>query len=169
MNKRAQEMWEQIIQHVDFTGKTVIDLGCGTGDFLYRSLKDKAAWAIGVELDPFTARQARETCKSNGVKAIVLVEDIQTLPEDSEYDIAMCFSVLPYVRNQVSVLKWMKNCAKTSIIEMQYAGDGPGPANIVDDLDMINYLNLFWSKATVIGRTDVTIRQAFRTIWLCEN
>lgn len=162
-------MWEQITKYVDFTGKSVIDLGCGTGDFLYRALKSGAAWVVGVDADPFTARQARETCKENGVRALILVEDIANMPDDSEYDIALCFSVLPYVSNQVSVLRWMSKCAKTSIIEMQYAGDGPGPPNITDDLDMLNYLSLFWDKPTVIGSTDVVIRPARRTIWRCET
>jgi len=169
MNKRAPDMWRQIREYVDFTGKTVVDLGCGPGDFMSRALQDGASWVIGVDIDPDTARQAKETCLEIGKTTIVLVDDIVNMPHDSEYDIGMCFSVLPYTSNPVAVLDWMSKCVGTSLIEMQYANDGPGPAQITDDLDMLKFLEMFWDKPQVIGRTEISVGKGRRTIWLCNR
>lgn len=168
MNKRAPQMWEQIIQHVDFKGRSVIDLGCGTGDFLLLALRHGAAWALGVDIDPHTARTAKETCKAGGHAALVMVEDIANLPPESEYDIGLCLGVMPYLENPVKAMAWMRASCQTSIIETPYAGDGPGPKAIVDDLDCLRFLEMFWGKPEVIGFTE-TDKGRRRTLWKCEH
>lgn len=167
MNNRAPRMWEQITEHVDFNDKSVVDLGCGTGDFLFRSIKSGASSVVGYDIDELTAREATRNCKKEGCVVHVSVQDVSTLSDDVQYDIGIFFSVLPYVANPVKVLDWMSRNVEISLIECQYSGDGPGPKNLYDDLDMKNFLNLFWDDIEVIGRTKLKIRDAKRTIWKC--
>lgn len=168
MNKRAPEMWDLVTDRVDFTDKLVMDIGCGTGDFLWRAMEAGAEHVYGIEIDPDTAREARRNCKKMGHEPTVFIEDACDL-EPADYDVAICFSVIPYLGNPVKVMDWMSLYSDISLVECQYHGDGPGPSNLKNDEDMAQFLGVFWDHVEPIGSTDVVIRPAKRTIWLCTN
>ena len=175
-NKRAEEMWSYISSSVDFEDKQVLDLGCGSGDFLTRALHSGASYVLGVERDYVVSSWADARLQSDGWsldKYAIGVDDIDSIvmKDDKGYkgfDIIMCFSVLPYLDSPGNAMFWIKNNCDIALIECQYHGDGPGPEFIKNDSDMKSrILGIGWGKAEKIGWTDVKIRPAKRSIWKC--
>ena len=72
----------------DFSGKRVLDLGCGSGILAIAALKLGAASAEGVDIDPVAVRTAGENAALNGVqdKLTVLVGDLSD-KASGKYDI----------------------------------------------------------------------------------
>ncbi len=175
LNVRAKEMWSIIREYedIDFYGADVVDLGFGYGDLLTFSLIAGASFVTGVDKNSasinITSRKIEDIGK-RGVAILELGEISDFIVRSTDYfDIAFCTSVLPYLDDPDSVLLWMREYAGISIIECQYAGDGPGFEHIRDDYDMGVWLEKYWEFAHPIGKTELAIRDASRTIWLCYN
>ncbi len=49
-------------------GKTILDLGCGTGAFTIESLKNGASWGRGIDLSPVMIRTARGLATDSGLQ-----------------------------------------------------------------------------------------------------
>jgi len=170
MNRRADKMWEQIDQAVYFyPGAEVIDLGAGYGDLAIRAAGYGAHVTV-VEQVPHVLSEGLGSV-DNKFHITVKIDDIERYIKhhNEEYwYVAFCTSVLPYMSNPDAVLDWMSKHAKMSVIECQYAGDGPGFENILTDVDMTEWLEKHWAWVTKIGETVLDIRPASRSIWLCN-
>lgn len=170
-NTRAPEQWRIISQHVDFEGKTVLDLGCGYGDLLWRT-RAAGATSVGVEID-YNARSA--ICRHaesvsvaaplwNNLHHLDYLEDM-----DRRWDIAICFSVLPYLIDPTATLHWIHQHSTQALIECQLAGDGPGFDWLKSPQDLRRWLDsIGWQSVERIGETVVKDRGAKRGIWLCQ-
>lgn len=175
-NKRAGEMWDIISAHVDFAGKRVIDLGCGRGDLALRvSAMSAVRWvqAYDNNAECILDCESKKQSIKHRVTISFKLDDIgeafhyKTL---SSCDILICCSVLPYMPFASQFIDKMAHHAPMSIIECQYAGDGPGFPDIKDDDDMQTWLlSAGWSTVTPIGKTFVEGRDKWRTIWMCER
>lgn len=169
VNTRAEDMWRIISQKVDFRKKSVIDLGCGHGEMLWRAYVAGAKEVYGVDKD------ISKSYGRGGINAdnIWYTEtDINVLINDSvfqpKYDIAFCFSVIPYLDKPLDALHWMADNFELCLLEIQY---DPEPYNIgpKDDAEMFSLLrNNGFDIVMNIGRTRVEIRDTYRTIWACS-
>jgi SAM-dependent methyltransferase len=164
-NVRSPEQWSIISRHIDFQGKTVLDLGCGKGDILFRAF-EAGAKAIGIDLVAENVKYIQETYPD----IEVAVDNIESMIEIFGIDIIICFSVLPYLRNPGVILQWINGHSDIAFIECQYAGDGPGFSGIHDSNDMREWLLTSgqFKKAEPIGYTLVEGRNKKRYIWMCE-
>jgi len=166
-NKRAEAMWRIISQNVDFRERNVADLGCGTGDFLWRAYVAGAERVVGVDnkaeilLPIMKQYEGRKEISTMG-------EDISTLANMYGYDIALCFSVLPYLKDYRETLQWMKEQFPVCIIEAQYVPEPYGLTGIPNDAEMKNLLvKSGFMNCEVLGKTYVDIHDSYRTIWKC--
>ncbi len=169
-NIRSPEQWDIISSHIDFKGKSAIDLGCGKGDILFCA-HDAGADAMGIDSDPKNARYAVDVWH-RGIK--ILQGDIDLLDEWpwplEKSDIIICFSVLPYLQRPEHALKWINQHSDIALIECQYAGDGPGFSFLTGNDDMKEWLLKYgeFEKVDIIGHTLVEGRNKKRFIWRCE-
>jgi len=158
---------------VDFTGKSVVDLGCGYGDFLWRAYVAGASRVLGIDRDPDVVKAVRFRLESHGyaiapVHAVIgNLDAYQGLVANG--DIAFCFSVLPYLKKPDRLLQFMSSNFQTSLVECQYWGDGPGLSNVKNDVEMRDWLENYWTSVENIGNTLVRDRGAVRTIWKLES
>lgn len=170
-NERSPDQWE-IIKGVNFSG-TVVDLGCGYADILFRlSRLGKSAWLIGVDDNPSIVFRNQGVNEEHtlGVEFWnVTVEDFVSGWNYGTIDTAICFSVLPYLDSPDYLLAFLRHNTKQTLIECQYAGDGPGFRDIKDDYDMGVWLGQFWKRYRPLGYTTIDYRDVDRTIWLCEQ
>ena len=172
-NTRAAEIWEILKPNVDFSRKTVFDIGCGHGDLLWRYYNAGAKRVLGIDCNGKIAMEARERARDHtprGAAITVLIADIEDWLNWDIYDIIVSLSVLPYIKDPISLLEKMYTHSRdATIIECQYTGDGPGYYGVHNDMDMQAVLESIWEEAVAIGKTKVEIRDKYRTIWKCTK
>ena len=186
VNRRADEMWGYIrpvlaslagrrASERPLAGLDVIDLGIGYGDFMLRALQDGADFVVGADNNLENISDANARLLAAGFSADrfgIFEADLDSSAEQEllfqrSFDVAICTSVLPYLTFQDDLLRRMARFCAVSIVECQYYGDGPGPFGIQNDADMEIALSKHWHSVRAIGKTDLDIRQASRTIWAC--
>jgi len=174
VNTRALAMWMPISRLVDFRNKTVMDLGYGGGDFIYKAHIAGASKVTGIDLSSGTKSvEVNVQHTKYGVKSAGTIEtikgDLNLMKTEWAADISFCFSVLPYLDDPQNFVNWMSNQFKLSVIECQYKGDGPGFGFIKDTADMKYWLKNSFDNVTLIGNSYVVSRDTYRDIWMCEN
>ncbi len=176
INLRAEAMWEHISAHVNFQNKYVIDIGAGHCDLAMMAVDAGAHTVVCVEKVEQVYESSLERLEfgTYSLNINLIHADAEKLLygwlSPLETDIAICTSVLPYLKNPEMMLGWMSGHAKTSIIEMQYVGDGPGDKlGIENDSMMEEWLSAFWHSIEKIGETKIGIRPGTRSIWACRR
>lgn len=183
-NTRSPEQWEIISRHIDFKGKSVLDLGCGKGDILFRAF-EAGAEAMGIDRDAENIRYITPKIKVFNLNLLnmrnfdqeFVIASRHNVPEVINFldmmepiDVIICFSVLPYLDNPEGVLEWINRHSKIALIECQYSGDGPGFHFLTSNDIMRGWLMLWgkFQKVQLIGHTLVKDRDKKRYIWMCE-
>lgn len=170
-NTRAEAMWRIISQRVDFRQKNVIDLGCGHGEMLWRSYVAGAKLTIGTEHpDGFWDRELPfidGAIHFSPIELNNIVSGETTLRIN--FDIAICFSVLPYLDKPLEFIQWMAETFPICLIEAQYE---PEPYNIgvSNDDEMFRLLrDNGFEIAIPLGKTYIEIRDTWRSIFYCTR
>lgn len=96
--------------------KTLLDLGCGNGDFSYDLFKDNDFQITGVELYPNSIKQAR----AKRIYAKIVKGDIVNLPKGlkSQYDVVLVSQAiehLPKKKGYQAIRQWEKRAKKIVI------------------------------------------------------
>ncbi|ETK78573.1 hypothetical protein F441_15713 [Phytophthora nicotianae CJ01A1] len=79
--------------HVD-ASDVVYDLGCGDGRLLIDAARSFGVRAVGVEINPKRAQQARDAAEANGVGHLVTVHQANALEFDIPADATVVFLFL---------------------------------------------------------------------------
>ncbi len=165
-NDRAEQIWSQVIESVDFKDKHVVDLGCGYGDFLAKAHHAGAKTVLGIDKDVDVLEIAAAKIQNLPRVKIHQVDLDDWRPTRNQFDIVLALSVLPYLKMK-AILKKIRHGSRIAVIECQYAGDGPGPDWLIDDVDMIDLLREMNFSVRKIGWTWVKEGHFMRTIWKC--
>ena len=171
-NLRSQRQWKIIRGRVDFADKRVIDYGCGMADLLRHALIiGGARYCAGVEEDKHVYDGLLDRFPRGRIDPAfrLFSENAETfVTKHDRFDVGICCAVLPYLEQPDTFPSNMKDACKISIVECQYAGDGPGFPTLLDDDDMEEWLGCHWQSVEPIGSTLVEYRNVQRTIWLCQ-
>ena len=127
MHKEFTEVYDIFMKHVDYKGwykflktymKTkgeVLDLGCGTGEFIYRLLKDDFA-VTGVDISEGMLEMAEKKIKSKNLKNNdykLVKADIVNYEHNNEADYIMCnFDTVNYFENKTEFKKFISKSYK---------------------------------------------------------
>lgn len=164
-NLRLAAQWGIVSKHVDFADKDVLDIGCGHADMLRAVSEAHASNIVGIDSNEDVLKNAVDAHLNGNIK--LMQGDMNRALPPTKVDVIICFSVLPYLKDQDKVLDWLSKSSEISLIEVQYANDGPGI--IKDDVEAKNIFSNYWDNVTPLGKTLVDYRKLYRTIWLCEN
>jgi len=191
-NRRADAMWDSMLPALAGLASSqaserkasdalknvdIVDLGIGYGDFMIKALRHGANYVQGIEKNPDNIHTAINRLRRAGIGAEryrIYEADLSKKSDvnwvfSRSFDAGICTSVLPYLGIYADdLLRAMSVYCGLSIIECQYCGDGPGPAEIKGDEDMSHWLEEHWKSVQKIGSTDLDIRPASRSIWLCS-
>lgn len=85
--KIAADVLYRGLAHGDITGRSVVDLGCGTGMFLAGAGLLGAASLTGIDVDPASVEVARATLHAFGLEADLHVGPVETL--EGSFDTAI--------------------------------------------------------------------------------
>ncbi len=100
-----------------FSGKSILDFGCGAGDFL-RSVAEETESVIGVELQ---ANYRNELVK-DGIKCLESLSEVAS----ESLDTIFLFHVLEHIQNPLKILYELKSKLKPKgllVIEVPHGGD----------------------------------------------
>ncbi|MEZ4686228.1 MAG: 50S ribosomal protein L11 methyltransferase [Bacteroidia bacterium] len=70
------------MKHIDFTGKRVLDMGCGTGVLGILALKLGAATVLGIDIDAWSAENGLENARRNMVEMPIMLGDARAIPPE---------------------------------------------------------------------------------------
>jgi 2-polyprenyl-3-methyl-5-hydroxy-6-metoxy-1,4-benzoquinol methylase len=90
----------------DLNGKTVLDLGCGTGRFLDESLRRGARRVLGVDLSPAMIQMARGLLidREWGAKIELRCCDLMGLALDERFDLVIAMGLFDYLDDPEAVI-----------------------------------------------------------------
>jgi SAM-dependent methyltransferase len=122
--KRALDKWlrkdmyqrlEWVLEHSgDVTGKSVCDLGCGTGRFMIQYAKRGARRMVGLDSAPTMIARAKELMAQAGVadRCELRVENILECRTDEVFDVTIAVGVFDYVSDGVPFLSRIRKITR---------------------------------------------------------
>jgi SAM-dependent methyltransferase len=90
----------------ELSGKTVCDLGCGTGRYLVPLAQGGARRVLGVDSAPAMIERAQAFIRGSGVadRCEARVANITEVPADEAFDVSIAVGVYDYVQDPASFL-----------------------------------------------------------------
>ena len=138
---------------IDFTGKTVLDLGCNQGGMLH-PIRDKVKWAVGVDYDSRMINVANKIKCVNGAdnlsffvidlerESLNIIRDF--LP-DLQVDVVFLLSVCMWIENWREVIDF----AQIISISMLFETNGTPQ----QQRDQLNYLERKYHSVQVLSES----------------
>ena len=87
-------------KHLDFSGKSVVDIGCGYGDLLIGLAKAGIERGLGVDLDPVRVECARKNARAEGVADRLQFECADFVKEydtEDRFDLALSIGSFEHI------------------------------------------------------------------------
>jgi malonyl-CoA O-methyltransferase len=103
--------YAKALEKVDAVGKSVLDLGCGSGLF-FKEIADKAALVVGIDISLKLLYKAKSQAKSFQ-NAFVLQADADNLPfKNGFFDASFGFTMLQNMPKPAQTLQELKRVTK---------------------------------------------------------
>ncbi|MBW7983324.1 tRNA 5-methoxyuridine(34)/uridine 5-oxyacetic acid(34) synthase CmoB [Enterobacillus tribolii] len=109
---RSDWKWERVLPHISsLEGRTVLDVGCGSGYHLWRMIGAGAHFAVGIDpMQLFLCQfEAVRKLLGNDQRAHLLPLGIEQLPELAAFDTVFSMGVLYHRRSPLDHLFQLKN------------------------------------------------------------
>ena len=117
-----------IEEHVDFSGKTVLDLGCSGGFFTFSAART-AGSVIGVDADAHMIEKNRQAAQEHGYDNVSFLYrsiDGKLLEELPKFDIVLFLSVFHHMITDSGTYEWSPGPAVKRAKELLQAASGLG-------------------------------------------
>lgn len=110
----------------DLSGKTLLDVGCGSGRLALEALKRGAERVVGVDFAPSMLEIARRQAEADGIadSATFIDGDFLQAPLDVTFDIVVANGFFDYVADPEPVLKRMVALSRGWVIA-SFPGKSP--------------------------------------------
>ncbi len=109
---RSDLKWDRVLPHISpLAGRTILDVGCGSGYHLWRMIGAGAQLAVGIDpMQLFVCQfEAVRKLLGNDQRAHVLPLGIEQLPELNIFDTVFSMGVLYHRRSPLDHLYQLKN------------------------------------------------------------
>lgn len=110
-NKETErDAFYKFINNRKLAGKKLLDIGCGTGDFLSLA-KRKGAYTFGLDFNKDVINFAINTNKLDNLSAITSIDDLNKYPSGN-FDFVTLFEVVEHLDNPLDWLLKIRNSIK---------------------------------------------------------
>lgn len=109
----------------DFSGKTVLDVGCNAGYYSFVAKSRGAERVVAVELDRHFVRQAQYMSTLLGLEVQFLRDDVHNVDTRlGIFDVIICSGLMYHIPDPTNVLARLSDvCADTILIESEFLLD----------------------------------------------
>lgn len=134
-------------------GRTVLDVGCGTGRYAVEFARRGAARVVGIDYAQGMLELARQHAADNGVadRCEFRDADFRTAAMDEQFDVAIAIGVFDYQDRPVAFLRRMIACSRGTVIV-----SFPGRSLIRMPLRQLRY---WWHDRPVFFYRDREVRE----------
>jgi len=84
----------ELMEEMTLEGRTILDLGTGTGILAFAAMLLGAARVVALEIDPVAALMAGENRRLNGAPVAIVAGSLETLAAPARFDVAL-INILP--------------------------------------------------------------------------
>jgi SAM-dependent methyltransferase len=101
----------------DLQGKSVLDIGCGSGRYMFRAAQNNAEYIAGIDAAPGALEEARKIAADLGIKKkMEFIEgDFLDCVPDRKFDVIFAVGYFDYIFNPVDHLKQMVELSNGAI------------------------------------------------------
>lgn len=118
----GKQRTDQRIAHfanIDFRGKSVLDVGCNSGQYSLFAKKQGASKVVGIDINAMRINQARVLSANENLPIDFRVAGIDCLGELGKFDIVFCIAVLTEIEDVLGGLRLIRNAIfEKGFIEM---------------------------------------------------
>lgn len=105
-----------------FSNKTVLDIGCNSGQYSFHAKKAGAKSVKGIDIDEKRIYQAKMLAINEGIDVEFNIAGIEQVPNLGKFDVVICIAVVTEVENVLGALRAIRNATnETVILEMDLA------------------------------------------------
>ena len=106
----------------NFSNKTVLDIGCNSGQYSFHAKKAGAKSVKGIDIDEKRIYQAKMLAINEGIDVEFNIAGIEQVSNLGKFDVIICIAVVTEVENVLGALRAIRNATKeTAILEMDLA------------------------------------------------
>lgn len=166
----SQDRWALIAQRTNFKDARVLDMGCATGFFSFKSVQAGAAAVLGVDHDPAAIEVCRAAAATFNVPNVRFECASAPLPTES-YDVIFAMSVLNWMGRERAEELLSSPLLDRSVVwvEIPLKRDGRSGASwLGNDDDIRDWLQEFFSNVDYAGRTYGTHCRKWRSLWMAS-
>jgi SAM-dependent methyltransferase len=106
----------RLIYPESLAGKSVFDVGCMYGYFVFEAEERGAENCVGGEVDPANLAKCRLLASARGSRAQFLRLDIERDEIPGIFDYVLCLNVLHHLRNPLAVLEKLIACTRECLV-----------------------------------------------------
>lgn len=107
-----------LLQATPISGKTILDVGCGSGHYSLALARKGAQKVVGVDFAPSMIQRAIQLTSDEGMSHICdfRVQTIEDIPETERFDIVIGIGLLDYFFRPEDLLRHMHRRARDKVI-----------------------------------------------------
>ena len=105
-----------------FSGKSVLDIGCNSGQYSFHAKNLGAQTVTGIDVNEKRIYQAKMLALNEGLEVDFHIAGIEQVADFGKFDFVICIAVVTEVENVLGALRAIRDATnKTAIIEMDLA------------------------------------------------
>lgn len=119
LNTETRINW---LNDFNFKDKSVLDIGCNSGQYSFHAKKSGASNVVGIDIDKKRLYQARMLSKNENLDVKFYEAGVEKASDFGKFDIVICIAVVTEVENILGALRAIKDATnEIAILEMDLA------------------------------------------------